>query len=77
MDSEIISQHLEWVKSVEYRYVEGEPEEFDGFFEIAGVTAGTALGWTLGSAIGSPVGGALASSVLAAILSKIGSRVDK
>ena len=77
MDSEIIYQHLEWVKAVEYRYVEGEPEEFDGFFEVAGVTTGTALGLTLGSAIGGPVGGALASGVLAAILYKIGSTVDK
>ncbi len=77
MDSEIIYQHLEWVKSIDYKYVEGEPEEFDGFFEVAGTATGVSLGLTLGSAIGGPVGGALASGVLAAILYKIGSKVDK
>jgi uncharacterized membrane protein len=77
MDSEIIAQHLEWVKSIDYKYVERKPEEFDGFFEVAGTTTGGALGLTIGCAIGGPVGGALASGALAAILYKIGSAVDK
>lgn len=79
MDTKIIEQHLEWVKSIEpeYRYVKQETEELDGFFEVAGMTTGTALGLTLGSAIGGPAGGALASGLLTAILCKIGTKFDE
>jgi outer membrane lipoprotein SlyB len=79
MDSEIIDQHLEWVKTIEprYRYVERQPDELDGFFEVAGTTTGAALGTTVGGAMGGPVGAALGGGLLAAILYKIGKAVDK
>jgi len=76
MDNEIIYLHLEWVKSIDYKYVEGEPEEFDGFFEISGTTTGASIGFAVGSAIGGPVGGALGSGILAGILNTIGAKVD-
>ncbi len=73
MDSEIIYQHLEWVKSIEpkYKYVEhvSEPEEFDAFFEVAGRVSGAAVGMA--------IGGWAASGALAAIFHTLGSMIDK
>ncbi len=71
MDTRIIDQHLEWVKSIEsrYRYVEQEPEEFDAFFEVVGNVSGAALGMA--------IGGWAASGALAAVLHQIGSKIDK
>ncbi len=71
MDTEIINQHLKWIKSIEseYQYVEQESEEFDAFFEVAGNVSGATVGMA--------VGGWVASSVLAAVLSKAGSIVDE
>lgn len=71
MDTEIINQHLRWMKSIEseYRYVEQESEEFDAFFEVAGEVSG--------AAIGIATGGWAASGALAAIFGKTGSIVDK
>lgn len=71
MDTEIINQHLEWIKSIEseYKYVEQESEEFDAFFEVAGKVSG--------AAIGIATGGWAASGVLAAIFGKTGSMIDE
>ena len=71
MDTEIINQHLEWIKSIEteYRYVEQESEEFDAFFGVAGEVSGEVIGMA--------VGGWAASGVLAAIFHKAGSMVDE
>lgn len=71
MDTEIINQHLEWMKSIEseYRYIEQESEEFDAFFEVAGEISG--------EVIGTAIGGWVAGSVLAAIFNKAGSKIDE
>lgn len=75
MDSEIIYQHLEWVKSIEskYKYVEeesdSESEEFAAFFSVAGRVSGGALGMA--------IGGWAASGALAAIFHKAGEKIDK
>jgi hypothetical protein len=71
MDTEIINQHLKWIKSIEseYRYVEQESGEFDAFFEVAGNVSGATVGMA--------VGGWAASGVLAAVLSKAGSMIDE
>jgi len=73
MDSEIIYQHLEWVKTIEskYKYVEqeSESEEFDAFFAVAGRVGGGALGLALGSWA--------TCGALAAILHKAGEKIDK
>ena len=71
MDTEIINQHLKWIKSIEseYQYALQESEEFDAFFEVAGNVSGATVGMA--------VGGWAASSVLAAVLSKAGSMVDE
>ena len=75
MDSEIIYQHLEWVKTIEskYKYVEQESEselgEFDAFFAVAGRVGGAAVGMAIGSWA--------ASGALAAIFHKAGEKIDK
>ncbi|MCK4731521.1 MAG: hypothetical protein KAT65_03595 [Methanophagales archaeon] len=73
MDSEIIYQHLEWVKSIEskYKYVEQESdsEEFAAFFSVAGRVSGAAVGMA--------IGGWAASGALAAIFYKVGEKIDK
>ena len=71
MDTEIINQHLKWIKSIEseYRYVEQESEEFDAFFEVAGRVSGAAVGMA--------IGGWAASGALAAILHTAVSKIDK
>ena len=71
MDTEIITHHLQWIKSIEseYRYVEQESEEFDAFFEVAGRVSG--------AAIGIATGGWAASGALAAIFGKTGSMIDE
>ena len=71
MDTEIINQHLQWVKSIEseYRYVEQESEEFDAFFEVAGNVGGEVIGMA--------IGGWVAGGALAAIFGEEGSIVDE
>lgn len=71
MDTEIINQHLEWIKSIEseYRYIEQESEEFDAFFEVAGEISGEIIGMS--------IGGLPAGAVLGAIFHKTGSMIDK
>ena len=75
MDSEIIYQHLEWVKTIEskYKYVEQESEsdseEFAAFFSVAGRVSG--------AAVGAAIGGWVASGALAAIFHMVGEKIDK
>ncbi|RZB29444.1 MAG: hypothetical protein AEth_01172 [Candidatus Argoarchaeum ethanivorans] len=75
MDSEIIYQHLEWVKTIEskYKYIEQETEsdseEFAAFFSVAGRVSGAAVGMAIGSWA--------ASGALAAIFHKVGKEMDK